>query len=91
MRSRQFLAGMIVGLCALCSVAQTPLSTAISFQGKLLNADAPANGPHDSCFRMFDASNGGAQIGQAICLDGVNVYNGLFSSPLKNHHFSTPR
>ncbi|MEK7732299.1 MAG: hypothetical protein AAB363_10625, partial [Planctomycetota bacterium] len=59
-----------------------PLGTAFTYQGQLKSADGPANGLHDIRFRLFDAAVAGAQVGPAVCLDGVDVVNGLFAVPL---------
>ncbi|MFH1107850.1 MAG: hypothetical protein V1790_01440 [Planctomycetota bacterium] len=58
-----------------------PVGTAFTYQGQLRSADAPADGPHDMRFRLFDAVVG-AQVGPTVCLDGVSVTNGLFAVPL---------
>ncbi len=57
-------------------------STAFTYQGRLKEADAPANGLHDLRFRLFDAAIGGAQVGATLCLNNVNVADGLFTVQL---------
>ncbi|MFN0149645.1 MAG: hypothetical protein ACKVU1_02910 [bacterium] len=46
------------------------------------DAGAPASGLHDFRFRLFDAASGGAQIGSLLCVDNVNVIEGVFTTPL---------
>lgn len=69
-------------LIALSASAQTPLGTAFSYQGELSDSGSSANGLHDLRFQLFTAANGGTQIGATVCLDGVNVVDGLFTAPL---------
>jgi hypothetical protein len=54
-------------------------SSAFTFQGRLENAGAPARGLHDLRFRLFDNPLAGAQVGQTLCVDNVDVENGLFT------------
>jgi len=56
--------------------------TAFTYQGQLKESGAPANGLHDFRFRLFDAASGDAQVGQTLCVDNVDVVNGLFTLPL---------
>ena len=58
------------------------LGTAFTYQGELQQAGAPADGSFDFQFRLFDAPNGGAQIGPTVDGPGVQVRGGLFALPL---------
>lgn len=69
--------------------AQTGLGTTVTYQGQLKNGGAPANAPHKMVFRLFDALNGGNQVGPTLTFDGiggnpppVQVMGGLFSVQL---------
>jgi hypothetical protein len=57
-------------------------STVFTYQGRLEDAGAAADGPHDLRFRLFDAAAGGSQVGATQCLDGVDVVDGLFTVQL---------
>jgi hypothetical protein len=57
-------------------------SSAFTYQGRLEEAGAPVNGLHDLRFRLFDAASGGVQVGSTMCLDNVNLNNGLFTAQL---------
>jgi hypothetical protein len=75
--------GSLIALVAVApSLGATPLGTAFTYQGQLKSNGAPANGPHDLRFLLFDTAVGGAQVGATVCLDGVDVVNGLFTVPL---------
>lgn len=75
---------VFVGLLVVSQSALTaaPLTTAFTYQGQLRSDGSPANGLHDLRFRLFDAAVGGAQVGAAVCLDGVDVVSGLFNVSL---------
>ncbi|MBS1792551.1 MAG: tail fiber domain-containing protein [Acidobacteria bacterium] len=67
---------------ALLVSAAYPQTTGFTFQGRLNDTAAPANGPYDFTFRLYDNSAGGAQIGSDIVLNDVNVVNGIFTVSL---------
>ena len=56
------------------AVAQT---TAFSYQGRLADAGAPANGVYDLEFALYDAPAGGTLLG-TVAKDDVAVAGGLF-------------
>ena len=56
--------------------------TAFTYQGRLDNGGSPANGPHDFLFRLFDAASGGLQLGSTVCIDNLNVVDGVFTAEL---------
>jgi len=76
---------LAVALCALTAlpfntaVAQTPLSTGFTYQGRLHESGLPFNGNADLEFRLFDAESVGNQIGATAALPGVVVTDGLFT------------
>ncbi len=63
-------------------VVAAPDGTAFTYQGQLKESGAPTNGLHDFRVRLFDAASGGAQVGPTLCVDEVDVVNGLFTLPL---------
>lgn len=69
-------------LLAVSALAQAPLGTTVTYQGRLDEAGAPASGSHDFSFRLFDADVGGTQAGATLCAENVNVVDGLFTVPL---------
>lgn len=82
MRIRLILCGLTALVALSRSSAQTPLSTAFTYQGRMQDGGAPADGLHDFRFRLFDAASGGTQVGDTLCFDEVDVINGLFSVQL---------
>jgi hypothetical protein len=73
---------VMLALLAATSHVAFAQSTAFTYQGDFQQGGAPANGPHDVRFRLFDAPNGGAQVGITICVDNVPVAVGLFTATI---------
>jgi hypothetical protein len=61
--------------------AQTPAGTAFTYQGRLMDNGAPANGPYDLGFSLFGAPSGGTALGTNT-LPAVPVSQGLFTVKL---------
>ncbi len=59
-----------------------PLGTEFTYQGQLKEAGFPADGDYDFIFRLYDAAEGGAQVGGDFPLDDWPVSNGLFTAQL---------
>lgn len=55
---------------------------AFTYQGRLDNNGAPANGVYDFEFALFDSGTAGNQLGATVALNGVNVVNGVFTVQL---------
>ena len=79
---RQGIAGALLFLLVGPPVAQAQVGTAFTYQGRLSDATAPANGSYDMEFRLFDALSGSAQVGLTVAKPGVTVSAGLFTVPL---------
>jgi len=70
---------------------QQALGTTFTYQGHLLDGGAPADGLHDLRFQLFDAVAGGTQVGSTLCVDDVEVVEGLFTVQLDfGQQFATP-
>lgn len=64
-------------------LAATPLSNAFTYQGKLTENGAPANGSYDLQFILYDSASGGAQVGTVTeTEENVQVTQGLFAVTL---------
>ena len=59
--------------------AQALLGTAFTYQGQLTDAGAPAAGPYDLRFILFDAAMNGNQVGATVTQTNVPVAAGLFT------------
>jgi hypothetical protein len=60
----------------------TALGTGFTYQGKLTDAGAPANGNYDIRFVLYDSDVAGSAIGNTLLKTNVAVVNGLFSVDL---------
>ena len=62
--------------------ALVALTTGFTFQGRLTDGGAPANGVYDLNFYLYDALAGGSQVGPVQTLGDVAVTAGLFTVTL---------
>lgn len=83
--SLQRLARMVIVISLLTAgpgIMAAPQIPDFVYQGRLEQNGAPANGNFDLGFKLFDAANGGLQIGATILQPGFPVTDGLFSVSL---------
>lgn len=78
---RPLLAGLLTLLLGTTASAQA-VGTVFTYQGELRQAGEPVSSPHDFAFRLFDAADGGSQIGSTLFQSAVPVQDGLFSVEL---------
>lgn len=69
-------------LLAAPATAQTPLGTAFTYQGRLMDGGNPADGSYDLRFTLHDAPVGTAPIAPSVALEDVPVAGGLFTVTL---------
>ncbi|MBE0542140.1 MAG: hypothetical protein IH623_12190 [Verrucomicrobia bacterium] len=70
---------LLICLCALLLVkAVQGQTTAFTYQGRLTEAGAPANGNYDLRFALYNASSGGNLVAAPLTNSAVTVGNGLF-------------
>jgi len=70
------------GAALLTSAAiAAPISTAITYQGELLEAGSPADGSFDFEVALFESETGGVDVG-LLTFDNVDVINGVFTLEL---------
>ena len=55
-----------LSFAALANCPAGAAGTAFTYQGKLDDGGAPANGPHDLVFRLFDVATSGASLPSAV-------------------------
>lgn len=70
----------VLGIALACSLAQAQVVTSFSYQGRLDDGGAPANGQFDFIFKLYQLSQGGTQIGADFPRNDVAVTNGVFST-----------
>jgi hypothetical protein len=72
----------VLGL-TLPSVARAaPIGTAFTYQGRLIDANKPADGPYDFQFKLYGALVGGAQQGTINTVHDLDVFEGYFTALL---------
>lgn len=59
-----------------------PIGTAFTYQGRLIDANNPADGEYDFEFKLYDANSGGSQAGDDVNRPDVNVVDGYFTVEL---------
>jgi len=76
------MVSLLIALSA--AQAQGPVSTAFTYQGRLVENGVPATGTFDFQFRLFSAPTTppGVQVGATLVFDNVTVKNGLFTISL---------
>lgn len=78
---------MLVTMLLIFAASARAQTTAITYQGRLTDAGASANGQFDLQFKLFNIVSAGAQQGATIVRDDVQVANGVFTVTLD---FGTP-
>ena len=66
--------------CLLLNISSFAQTSEFTFQGKLTDQNAPANGVYDLSFKLYD--NASLQIGSTVARDDVQVSNGVFTVTL---------
>lgn len=86
-RSFPFVGRFAIALLCLTAgspmvLAQAPIGTAFTYQGRLVSDATPLSGEVDVQFRLFDAASGGAQVGPTICVNDLVILNGEIATSL---------
>jgi len=76
---RVWLSVLIISLCVAIAEAQ---QNSFTYQGKLTDNGAPANGNYDLKFALFDSSLGGSEVKPPQTVTNVAVSAGLFTVTL---------
>ena len=71
-----------LGALTAATWAQAPLGTDFTYQGQLKQFGAPASGPFDFEFKLFDDPSLGSQVGPTVSEDDLGVLDGLFTARL---------
>lgn len=82
MRRRTALTALVTLIAVPAALAQAPLSTAFTYQGRLEDGANPANAAYDFTFRLFDAAVAGVPIGALVAVNDMAVSDGLFTAQL---------
>jgi len=60
----------------------TPVGTAFTYQGRLIDANSAADGLYDLQFKLYDGAAAGTQIGIAVDVNALDVIDGYFTVQL---------
>jgi len=72
-----------IAACVVCSLVHAaPPGTAFTYQGRLNEGGAPANGSYVFRFTVYDQAISGGTVGTNITISPVDVANGLFTVTL---------
>ena len=73
---------LMLPLFVVCAGWAAPMGTAFNYQGRLIDANNPADGIYDFVFKIYDANVAGTQKGSTIDVNEVDVINGYFTVEL---------
>src|SRR5260370_28944625 len=77
------VSGLIAALFILAGIVRAaPLTTAFTYQGRLLDKGELASGLYDLRFTLYPGSSGGSPAGSVLTNASVGVSNGLFTVTL---------
>jgi hypothetical protein len=72
------LSGVFQAQASVVRPESADVGGAFTYEGQLIRSGQPYNGVCDFVFTLWDAENGGAQVGATQLVDAVVVDNGLF-------------
>jgi len=83
MKTTKMLAILVLALGLFVSPVElagaAPMGTAFTYQGRLIEANKPADGLYDLQCKLYDANVGGTQKGSTIDVNELDVIDGLFT------------
>jgi hypothetical protein len=57
----------------------TPLGTAFTYQGRLIDNGSPGSVAYDFRFILYNSENGGSQVGNTVLKDDIEATDGYFT------------
>jgi hypothetical protein len=66
-------------LFVVCDSRAAPMGTAFTYQGRLMDANSPADALYDLQFKLYAANVAGTQKGSTIDVNELDVIDGLFT------------
>lgn len=83
---KRFLTILTLTSAIAAAIHAAPMGTSFTYQGRLNDGGAPANGKYDMVFNLYDAPTNGNVIGSFSIFGAVPVSNGLFTVELNAYH-----
>lgn len=82
MKSAKMLTILVLALVLVVCHAKlseaAPMDTAITYQGRLMDSNEPADELYDFQFKLYDAESDGNQVGDDVNIPNVDVIEGYF-------------
>jgi len=72
----------VLPLFVVCDSWAAPMGTAFTYQGRLIDANEPANGIYEFQFKLYDLPEDGNQLDGTPAFRGVEVIDGYFTVQL---------
>jgi len=69
----------VLPLFVVCASQAAPMGTAWTYQGRLMDANSPADGLYDLQFKLYDVNVAGTQKGSTIDVNETDVIDGYFT------------
>jgi len=86
MKSAKMLTILVMALALMVCLPEVskaaPMGTAWTYQGRLIDANGPADGIFEFEFKLYDSPAGGNQLDSSFSLRGVDVIDGYFTVEL---------
>ena len=86
MKSKKMFTILVLALCLMVwlvgPVEAVPMGTAWTYQGRLMDANGPADGIHEFQFELYDLPEDGNQVDGTFALRSVDVIDGYFTVEL---------
>jgi hypothetical protein len=69
----------VLSLFVVCVSKAAPMDTVFTYQGRLIDANKPADGLYDLQFKLYDANVAGTQKENTIDVNELNIIDGQFT------------
>ena len=73
---------LVIALCMAGVTCAAPMGTAFTYQGRLMDANSPAEGLYDFEFELYDDPDAGSQQGSTVDVNDLDVIDGYFTVKL---------
>ena len=80
-RAPSLLIGLLIGI-AVAPAALAQSGTVFTYQGRLLDTSAPANGTYEFQFRLYNVANGGTALATYVPPAAIAIVQGLVNAPV---------
>jgi len=82
MKTTKMLTILVLMVCTAELARAAPMGTAFTYQGRLMEANEPADGVYEFEFKLYDSPTDGSQLDGTVSFRGVDVIDGYFTVEL---------